>query len=108
MPSLFEMPVTNVRGVGAAAAELLRKLSIYSVGQLLCYYPRTYEDWSNPVPLTPFLEGQALIKARLTTAFATSRLSGGRILSNAEISDDTGSLSLVYFNNKYKSHHISK
>lgn len=101
MPSLFEMPVTNVRGVGAAAAELLRKLSIYSVGQLLCYYPRTYEDWSNPVPLTPFLEGQALIKARLTTAFATSRLSGGRILSNAEISDDTGSLSLVYFNNKY-------
>lgn len=101
MASLFEIPVEKVKGVGDKTAELLHKLNIYSVGQLLCYYPRSYEDWSNPQPITPFLEGNVLVKARLSTSFATTRLSGGRILCNAEIADDTGSLELVYFNNKY-------
>lgn len=101
MPSLFEMPVTAVKGIGENTAQLLHKLQIYSVGQLLCYYPRSYEDWSNPVPITPFLEGQALIKAKLITSFATARISGGRIISNAEIADESGSLDLIYFNNKY-------
>ena len=101
MASLFEIPVEKVKGVGDKTAELLHKLNIYSVGQLLCYYPRSYEDWSNPQPITPFLEGNVLVKARLTTSFATTRLSGGRILCNAEIADETGSLELVYFNNKY-------
>ncbi len=101
MASLFEIPVNSVKGVGEATAGLLHKLGIYSVGQLLCYYPRSYEDWSNPVPITPFLNGTVLIKAKLTTSFSTTRIAGGRIISNAIIADDTGALDLVYFNNKY-------
>ncbi len=101
MASLFEISVEKIKGVGEATAQLLHKLDVYSVGQLIYYYPRSYENWSNPVPLTPFLEGQALIKAKLLTGFATARISGGRIISNAEIADESGSLDLIYFNNKY-------
>ncbi|MBQ8572002.1 MAG: ATP-dependent DNA helicase RecG [Ruminococcus sp.] len=101
MASLFEIPVNSLKGVGEATASLLHKLGIYSVGQLLCYYPRSYEDWSNPQPITPFLNGTVLIKAKLTTSFATTRITGGRIILNAIIADDTGAIDLIYFNNKY-------
>ena len=99
--SLFEIPVEKVKGVGEKIAQLLHKLDIYSVGQLISYYPRSYEDWSNPQPITPFLEGTVLIKAKLLVPFSTARITGGRIISNAMIGDDSGSVNIVYFNNKY-------
>ncbi len=101
MASLFEMPVEKIKGVGEATATLLHKLNIYSVGELICFYPRAYEDWSNPQPITPFLEGTVLIKARITNPFSTSRIQGGRILTKTIVSDDSGSVNLVFFNNKY-------
>jgi len=101
LASLFELPITHIKGIGENTAQLFHKLGVYSVGQLLCYYPRTYEDWSNPVPITPFLEGNVLIKARLSAPFITSRLTAGRFISKAQISDDSGSVELIYFNNKY-------
>lgn len=101
MASLFELPVNHLKGIGDNIAELFHKLGIYSVGQLLCYYPRSYEDWSNPVPITPFLDGVVLVKARITSAFNTTRLQGGRIISKTEIADDSGVIELIYFNNKY-------
>lgn len=101
MSSLFEISVSSVKGVGEATAQLLHKLGIYSVGQLLCYYPRTYEDWSQPTQITPFLEGTAVVKAHLTAPFETSRVSGGMLVSKAIITDGFGSVNLVYFNNKY-------
>ncbi len=108
MASLFEIPVEKVKGVGEKVAQLLHKLDIYSVGQLLCYYPRSYEDWSNPQPITPFLDGVVLIKAKLIVPFTTSRITGGKIVSNAMISDDSGSVNIVYFNNKYISSMIKE
>ena len=101
MASLFGIPVEKVKGIGDKSSELLHKLDIYSVGQLISYYPRSYEDWSNPQPITPFLDGVVLIKAKLTMPFTTSRIAGGRTVSNAMIGDDSGSVNIVYFNNKY-------
>ncbi len=108
MASLFEIPVEKVKGVGEKIAQLLHKLNIYSVGQLLCYYPRSYEDWSNPQPITPFLDGMVLIKAKLIVPFTTTRITGGRIVANAIIGDDSGSVNIVYFNNKYISSMIKE
>ena len=108
MASLFEIPIEKVKGVGDKVAQLLHKLDIYSVGQLLCYYPRSYEDWSNPQPITPFLDGTVLIKAKLIVPFTTSRITGGRIVANAMIGDGSGSVNIVYFNNKYVSSMIKE
>lgn len=101
MGSLFEIPVSSVKGVGEATARLLHKLDVYSVGQLLYYYPRTYEDWSQPTQISPFLEGVVVVKAHLCLPFETSRASGGMLVSKAMITDGFGSVNVVYFNNKY-------
>ncbi len=101
MASLFELPVDKVKGVGEITAGILNRLGIYSVGQLICYYPRSYEDWSITEPITPFLTGTVLVKARLTAPFTNSRISGGRLISKTEIADESGAVELIYFNNKY-------
>mgnify|MGYP003306639566 CR=1 FL=1 len=57
---------------------------------------------------TAFLDGVVLIKAKLIVPFTTSRITGGKIVSNAMISDDSGSVNIVYFNNKYISSMIKE
>ena len=45
--SLYKTPVTNLNGIGEKRAALFARLGIKSVGDLINFYPRTYEDWSN-------------------------------------------------------------
>ena len=38
--------IQYLKGVGEKRAKLLNKLGIFTVGDLLRYYPREYTDWS--------------------------------------------------------------
>ena len=40
----LDKEVQYVKGVGPARAILLQKLNIYTLEDLITYYPRTYED----------------------------------------------------------------
>ena len=42
----FSTDIKYLKGVGTVRAESFHKLSVDTVGALLRYYPRTYEDWS--------------------------------------------------------------
>ena len=42
----FSTDIKFLKGVGSVRAEAFYKLSVGTVGALLRYYPRTYEDWS--------------------------------------------------------------
>ena len=48
MASLFDMDIQQLKGVGEKRAQLFHKLGVFSVGALLRFYPRAYEDWSHP------------------------------------------------------------
>ena len=56
MASLFDQKLQSLKGVGAKRAQLFEKLGVDSVGALLRYYPRAYEDWSHPfeIDAAPF------------------------------------------------------
>ncbi len=102
MASLYKMPISNLSGIGAKRAELFKKLGINSVGDLLNFYPRTYEDWCTVKKIEKLqYGGMCCIKAVLGTPVSDSRISGGRIVSKAVVYDDTGSLQVLFFNNKY-------
>ncbi len=96
------MPVTSLGGVGPKRAEQFQKLGINSVGDLISFYPRAYEDWSNVVKIENITEsGIYCVKAILAAPISDARIGGGKILSKGSVYDDTGSLQLVFFNNKY-------
>ena len=99
MASLYKMSISSLNGIGAKRAELFNKLGVFSVGDLLNYYPRTYEDWSI-VSKIKDLEygGVSCIRAILGTPISDAHVKGGRILSKGMIYDDTGSINIVFFN----------
>ena len=100
--SLYDVPITSLKGFGKTRAELFSKLGIHSVGELLRFYPRTYSQWGEVTPISEISNGEKyLIKARVTSAVNTVRISGGRILSKVQVADDSGVIEIVFFNNKY-------
>ncbi len=100
--SLYDMPITELKGVGKTRARLFAKLNIDSVGKLLRFYPRTYSDWGDVTPISQVINGEkALIKATVCTAVNTTRISGGRIMSKVSVCDDSGVIELVFFNNRF-------
>ena len=52
MTSLYKTPVTNLNGIGEKRAALFARLGIKSVGDLINFYPRTYEDGATSSILT--------------------------------------------------------
>ena len=100
--SLYKKPITDLRGVGQKRAEQFDKLGIHSVGELLNFYPRAYEDWTSVEKIENLQEGGTYcIRATLGTAVANSSRWGGTVISKATVYDDTGTLPLVWFNNVY-------
>lgn len=102
MSSLFEKKIETLYGVGAKRAELFRRLGIDTVGELLRFYPRTYEDYTNPVDIDSVTLGEyCCVRATLESPVTTQRISKGRLISHGRIFDDTGFMTVTFFNNRF-------
>ena len=67
-----------LKGVGEKRAMLFSKLSVYTVSDLLCLYPRAYEDLTviTPVKSAPYDE-KCCIRAKVTFGPDVKISSGG-------------------------------
>ena len=50
--------ITVLKGIGAAKAKLFEKVGVLTVGDLLAYYPRGYEDRTKIVPIYEAYDSQ--------------------------------------------------
>jgi len=94
-------PVTDVKGVGDELAKKLAVLGVKTVGQLIDYLPRRYEDYSEVVAIRDTRPGPVTIKATVKQA-AGRYVRRGMHLTEAVVSDDTGSMRLIWFNQPYR------
>ena len=46
MASLFKIDIQKLKGVGSKTAEYFRKLGVCTVGDLIKFFPKGYEDWT--------------------------------------------------------------
>ena len=100
--SLYEVPITKIKGIGEKKAKLFNKLGVDSVGDLITYYPRSYDNWSQVTPISQLSHGERyVVRARIAGAFNNIRLSGGRTMAKVAVCDQSGYMTLVFFNNKY-------
>lgn len=93
--------VTSVKGVGDITAEKLHKLGIYTVSDLLNHYPRNYIDFTKQVKIKQLKEKEpASFLAVINTP--KSFFSGsGKLITQATATDQTGKITLTWFNNPY-------
>ena len=62
-------PLRSLKGVGDKTEKLFQKLGIYTVGDLLHYYPREYDRYTEPVTVKEAVEkgaGKTAVAARIT------------------------------------------
>ena len=97
-----DTPIQYVKGVGPRLAERFARLGIATVGDLLCHYPRRYIDYSQPSPIAEAPSGtEVVIKAEVCAKKGAVRLPGGRTMVQATAADDTGTLTLTWFNTHF-------
>ena len=94
--------VGELPGVGPARKRSLEKLGLRTVGDLLSYYPRSYEDRRRTVKLCQAPEGiPVCIRAIVAQPPRLSRIRKGLTLTKVRIADDTGAATVTFFNQDY-------
>ncbi len=97
-----DVHIQYLKGVGPAKAKLFEKLGIVSVGDLLRFFPRTYENWKDTVTILEApLDTQVCIKAIVAQPPEEFRTAGGKILTKTTATDGTWVMTLTFFNNRY-------
>ena len=102
MNNLDEYNIQYIKGVGEKRALLFNKLGIYTVDDLLRFYPRRYQDWSKTVTALDAGEDENVaIKATMITPVKESLIRKGLTLYKCNFSDGETVIHVTIFNNKY-------
>ncbi len=93
--------VTTIRGVGPRRAEMLAKVGIITIDDLLLNLPFRYEDRSAAATIAELESGPPVtVRARVKTCRAV-RGQRWRVRVEAKVEDATGQLRVVWFNQPY-------
>ena len=94
--------IRYIRGIGEQRAKSLGRLGIYTLGDLLNYFPRAYEDRTVTRTLADALpETTVCVTAMVATEPRLSHVRRGMDLVKLRIVDETGSADVTYFNQSY-------
>lgn len=93
--------VTVVKGVGGEQARKLQVLGVKSIDDLVNFFPRRYEDYSEVTAIRDLRPGLVTIKGVVKQS-SGRYVRRGMHITEAIISDDTGSLRVVWFNQPYR------
>ena len=94
--------ITALRGIGQKRADAFRTLGLYQVEDLLHYYPRAYEDRTVCKKILELKDGDTVcIRARAVSNIRENRIRKNLTVCTLRVSDGTGFLELVWFNNRF-------
>ena len=93
--------VKYIKGVGPNRVLLLNRVGIYTLNDLITYFPRDYEDRSKPKEIYECVDGEeALIEAVVTTRMAQIRLKRNTMY-RITVRDETATCTITWFNQSY-------
>ena len=100
--SNFQTDIRFLKGVGEKRAQHLYSLGIDTIGALLRYFPRGYEDFSNLKQIFDCsADERACVKARIITPIVEHKIRSNMTLYKFKVSDGTAHMQVTIFNNKY-------
>jgi ATP-dependent DNA helicase RecG len=99
----LETPLSLVKGIGPKLAETLALRQMWRIKDLLVFVPLRYEDRSAHVTIRQLLDGGAadLVTLQARVHSTGNYYKGRRSIQSATISDETGKLKLMWFNNRF-------
>ena len=106
MPEL-STSVRYIKGIGEQRAKSLEKLRIFTLRDLISYFPRDYEDRRTFRKIRDLEPGETACVAAMAAASPTlNRVRKGMELVKVRAVDETGALDVTFFNQTYMRDHI--
>lgn len=94
-------PISVVKNIGETRCKQLNKMGVETVNDLIEYFPRDYEDKSLFVNISDVVKGEVnTFKAKVSFNPEAHRVKG-MVIVRARLSDATGSIDGVWFNQPY-------
>ncbi len=101
--------VQYVKTVGPSKVSALNTLNVYTLGDLLTYFPREYEDRSKTKNIRDVEEGEEVtIEARVVSEVNINRIRRNMTILKTIVEDDTGRCTITWFNQTYIKQYIKR
>lgn len=100
--NILNESISVLDGIGQKRAELFRTLGVFTVSDLLTFYPRGYEDRTKLKKLAELTDGETVcVRGRAVFPLRENMIRKNLYVCSLKISDGTGFLELVWFNNRF-------
>ena len=94
--------IKNLKAVGPKRLKLLNNIGIFSIKDLLYFYPRRYEDSSKILKLSEGIIGEkATFRCRILSLLDNRNIRRGLSITSFLIEDDSAEAKLIFFNNRF-------
>lgn len=98
----LNMDLRFLKGVGPARVEILNKLGLFTLKDIINYFPREYEDRGNYKKIIEIIDGETVaIKAIISSNVSETRVRRNMVIYKAIAKDETGSMIITWFNQPY-------
>lgn len=95
----LDAPVTTLKGVGNRIAQTLERLGIFTLRDMLYYFPRRYVDYSKLKPINRLWYGEEVTVIGSIENVQTRSIKGGKLqIIEALLGDGSGKIRLTWFN----------
>ena len=99
--NLFSIPISNISGVSDARLVYFQKLGIFSVADMLYYFPKNYENRMNVKTVSQLREEELATVTVQILDVSTRRVRQNLTLIQLLCEDETGEIKVTFFNQKY-------
>jgi len=101
--------VRYIKGIGEKKALALNKLGVFSLRDLVSFFPRRYEDRSTIKPIALTLDGETVcIEAMVADTPRLTRIRRGLDLVKLRAVDDSGAVDITFFNQPYSKDNLHR
>lgn len=100
-PKPLETPIKYAKGVGPSREKLLKKLGIETIGDLINYFPRDYEDRRKIIPLAFARENEKLTTKGIIKSVEKTK-KNDLVIVSALLQDGISQILLKWFNQEFK------
>ncbi|MBQ3230003.1 MAG: ATP-dependent DNA helicase RecG [Clostridia bacterium] len=98
----LETPIRYIKGVGEARHAAFTRLGIETVGDLLSFYPRSYEERGKIIPILSAPDGElGAFEVTVRETSAPKHLKGNLNMFRSTVHDDTLAMDLIFFNTPF-------
>ena len=95
-------PITILKGIGPSKAKQFENLNILTLRDLICHFPRGYEDRTRLVTISQLeADRPACFKAMVMNTPRTAHIRKGLDMTKVQLADHTARLNVTFFNNRY-------